>query len=196
MKRSLIILCLLLPLFSCAQSKENLSERALDLCQYIPDHGLNPEARDYMTPEYFGAHSEAFDAPVVDYGEIGDNEWLWYFVTGNDAATPEFTVKSLSLVDETHAVATIAVRNRSDVTQELFDETAEYPIEMVRVNGRWLLDDFDGKKAECVDYVKEMRAKYKSGELLKYMESEDYFHEYIPDFKRRVEEFYRKYGTE
>ena len=81
MKRSLIILCLLLPLFSCAQSKENLSERALELCQYIPDHGLNPEARDYMTPEFFGALSEAFDAPVVDYGEIGDNEWLWYFVT-------------------------------------------------------------------------------------------------------------------
>ena len=133
---------------------------------------------------------------MVDYGEIGDNEWLWYFLTGNDAATPEFTVKSISLVDETHAVATIAVRNRSDVTQELFDEIAEYLIEMVRVGGRWLLDDFDGKKAECVDYVKEMRAKYKSGELLEYMESEDYFHEYIPDFKRRVEEFYRKYGTE
>ena len=196
MKRYFIIIGLLLPLFSWAQPKQDLSERVLELCQYIPDHGLKPEARDYMTPEFFGALSEAFDAPVVDYGEIGDNEWLWYFLTGNDAATPEFTVKSISLVDETHAVATIAVRNRSDVTQELFDEIAEYLIEMVRVGGRWLLDDFDGKKAECVDYVKEMRAKYKSGELLEYMESEDYFHEYIPDFKRRVEEFYRKYGTE
>ena len=196
MKRFLIIISLLLPLFSCAQPKEDLSERALELCQYIPDHGLKPEARDYMTPEFFRALSEAFDAPVVDYGEIGDNEWLWYFLTGNDAATPEFTVKSISLVDETHTVATIAVRNRSDITQELFDEIAEYPIEMVRVNGQWLLDDFDGKKAECRDYIKMMRGKYKSGELLKYMESEDYFHEYIPDFKRRVEEFYRKYGTE
>ena len=196
MKRYFIIIGLLLPLFSWAQPKQDLSERVLELCQNIPDHGLKPEAKDYLTPEFFRVLSEAFDAPVVDYGEIGDNEWLWYFLTGNDAATPEFTVKSISLVDETHAVATIAVRNRSDVTQELFDEIAEYLIEMVRVGGRWLLDDFDGKKAECVDYVKEMRAKYKSGELLEYMESEDYFHEYIPDFKRRVEEFYRKYGTE
>ena len=192
----LFCLFLLLPLFSCAQPKEDLSERALELCQYIPDHGLNPEARDVMTPDFFQTLSEAFDAPVVDYGEIGDNEWLWYFVTGNDAATPEFTVKSLSIVDPTHAVATIAVQNRSDITRELFGEIAEYPIEMVRVGGQWLLDDFDGKKAECVDYIKEMRAKYKSGELIEYMESEDYFHEYIPDFKRRVEVFYLKYGTE
>ena len=196
MKRISVILSILLPIFSCAQSKEDLSERALELCQFIPDHGLNPEARDYMTPEFFGALSEAFDAPVVDYGEIGDNEWLWYFVTGNDAATPEFTVKSISLVDETHAVATIAVQKRSDITQELFDEVAEYPVEMVRVDGQWLLDDFDGKKAECIVFVKEMRAKYESGEFLKYMESEDYLKEYIPDFKKRVEEFYRKYGKE
>lgn len=194
MKRFFILFCLLLPLFSCAQSKEDLSERALELCQYVPDHVLKPEAKDYMTPEFFRSLSEAFDAPVVDYGEIGDNEWLWYFVTGNDAATPEFTVKSLSLVDETHAVATIAVQNRSDVTQELFDDVAEYPVEMVRVDGQWLLDDFDGKKAACVEYVKEMRAKYESGELLKYMESEDYLREYVLDFKRRVDEFYEKYG--
>ena len=196
MKRVIICLCTIFPIISCAQSKENLSERALELCQFIPDHGLNPEARDYMTPEFFGALSEAFDAPVVDYGEIGDNEWLWYFVTGNDAATPEFTVKSISLVDETHAVATIAVQKRSDITQELFDEVAEYPVEMVRVDGQWLLDDFDGKKAECNQYVQQMRNKYKSGELLRYLESEDYLKEYIPDFKKRVEDFYRKYGKE
>ena len=196
MKRFFILFCLLLPLFSCAQSKEDLSERALELCQYVPDHVLKPEAKDYMTPEFFRSLSEAFDAPVVDYGEIGDNEWLWYFVTGNDAATPEFTVKSISLVDETHAVATIAVQKRSDVTQELFDDVAEYPVEMVRVDGQWLLDDFDGKKAACVEYVKEMRAKYESGELLKYMESEDYLLEYVPDFKRRVDDFYEKYGKE
>ena len=196
MKRVIICLCTIFPIISCAQSKENLSERALELCQYIPDHGLKPEAKGYMTPEFFNTLSEAFEAPVVDYGEIGDNEWLWYFVTGNDAATPEFTVKSISLVDETHAVATIAVQKRSDITQELFDEVAEYPVEMVRVDGQWLLDDFDGKKAECNQYVQQMRNKYKSGELLRYLESEDYLKEYIPDFKKRVEDFYRKYGKE
>ena len=195
MKRSLIILSILLPLFSYAQSKEDLSERALELCQYNPDHGLNPEARDYMTPEFFGALSEAFDAPVVDYGGIGDNEWLWYFVTGNGGGDPYYGIKSVSRVSKDKATAVITVRETWEGEFIDTEENArEYGISLKRVNGQWLLDDFDGKKAECVDYIKEMRAKYKSRELLKYME--DYFHEYIPDFKRRVEVFYRKYGTE
>lgn len=195
MNRSLIILSILLPLFSYAQPKEDLSERALELCQYIPDHGLNPEARDYMTPEFFGALSEAFDAPVVDYGGIGDNEWLWYFVTGNGGGDPYYGIKSVSRVSKDKATAVITVRETWEGEFIDTEENArEYGISLKRVNGQWLLDDFDGKKAECVDYIKEMRAKYKSRELLKYME--DYFHEYIPDFKRRVEVFYRKYGTE
>ena len=197
MKRLLIITSLLLPLFSCAQPKEDLSERALELCQYIPDHVLKPEAKDYMTPEFFRVLSEAFDAPVVDYGEIGDNEWLWYFVTGNGGGDPYYGIKSVSRVSKDKATAVITVRETWE--GEFIDtkqDAREYGISLKRVNGQWLLDDFDGKKAECVDYIKEMRAKYTSGELLKYMESEDYFHEYIPDFKKRLEDFYRKYGTE
>ena len=144
MKRSLIILCILLPAFSWAQPREDLSERALELCQFIPDQ-----------------------------------------------------IKSVSRVSKDRATAVITVRETWEGEFIDTEENArEYGISLKRVNGQWLLDDFDGKKAECVDYIKEMRAKYKSGELLEYMESEDYFHEYIPDFKRRVEEFYRKYGTE
>ena len=60
-----------------------LADRTLELCQYIPDHVLNPDAKEAMTPEFFHALSEVFEAPVADYLEIGDNEWLWYFVTGN-----------------------------------------------------------------------------------------------------------------
>ena len=195
MKRYFIIIGLLLPLFSWAQPKQDLSERVLELCQYIPDHSLKPEAKDYLTPEFFHALSEAFDAPVVDYGGIGDNEWLWYFVTGNGGGDPYYGIKSVSRVSKDKATAVITVRETWEGEFIDTEENArEYGISLKRVNGQWLLDDFDGKKAECVDYIKEMRAKYKSRELLKYME--DYFHEYIPDFKRRVEEFYRKYGTE
>ena len=195
MKRILICLCAIFPIISCAQPKEDLSERVLELCQFIPDHGLNPEARDYMTPEFFGALSEAFDAPVVDYGEIGDNEWLWYFVTGNGGGEPYYGIKSLSRTSKDKATAVITVREtweREFIDSE--EDTRKYEIALKRIDGQWLMDDFDGKKAECLDYIKEMRGKYKSGELLKYMQSEDYFHEYIPDFKKRVEDFYKKYG--
>ena len=195
MKRYFIIIGLLLPLFSWAQPKQDLSERVLELCQYIPDHGLKPEAKDYLTPEFFRVLSEAFDAPVVDYGGIGDNEWLWYFVTGNGGGEPYYGIKSVSRDSKDKATAVITVRETWD--GEFIDsegDARKYEIALKRIDGQWLLDDFDGKKAECLEYIQEMRGKYKSGELLKYMQSEDYFHEYIPDFKKRVEDFYKKYG--
>ena len=195
MKRILICLSIIFPIISCAQPKENLSERALELCQYIPDHGLKPEAKDYMTPEFFHALSEAFDAPVVDYGEIGDNEWLWYFVTGNGGGEPFYGVKSVTRTSKDKAKATITVRETWEGEFIVSEEDArEYEIALKRIDGQWLLDDFDSKKAECLKYIKEMRGKYKSGELLKYMQSENYFHQYIPDFKRRIEDFYKNYG--
>lgn len=109
MKRIIVILSLLLPLVSCGQPKVNLTDRALELCQYIPDHVLKPEAKEAMTPEFFLALSEAFDAPVADFEEIGDNEWLWYFVTGNGGSEPAYSVKSVSQTDKNTASAVITV---------------------------------------------------------------------------------------
>lgn len=194
MKRFITILCLLIPFISWAQPQKDLTKTALELCKYIPDHGLNPDAMACMTSDFYKALEEAWAAPVVDYGEIGDNEWLFYFVTGNEAATPIYGIESISTIGEDHAVATISVMQRSDVTGEFFGDIDEYEIKMVRVAGQWLLDDFDDKKSECIDYVLRMRDKYKSGELIEYMESEDYLQEYIPDFKKRVASFYKKYG--
>ena len=66
--------------------------------------------------------------------------------------------------------------------------------EVNSANGRWLLDDFDEKKAECLAYVRDVREKYASGKYVKYLKSEKDLRQYIPDFKERVEAFYTKYG--
>ena len=63
------------------------------LCKFIPDHGLKVEARKYLTEDYFNAYSEAFEAPTGSYGEIGEGEWLFYFVSGNGDGQPVFAVK-------------------------------------------------------------------------------------------------------
>ena len=65
---------------------------------------------------------------------------------------------------------------------------------MTRVNGRWLLSDFDNAKEKCIEYVEEMRRKYQSGEILDYLQSNEFSREYIPDFKKAVEEFYKEFG--
>lgn len=194
MKRVLALLFLLFPFLSCCQPKTFLTDRTLELCQYIPDHVLKPEAKEAMTPVFFRALSEAFNAPVADYGEIGDNEWLWYFVTGNGGSEPVYSVKSVSQTDKDSARAIITVRQKWEDGSFAEEDTKEYEVLLKRVDGQWLLDDFDGKKAACQAYVRQVREKYASGEYVKYLESAEDLKEYLPDFQERVKDFYAKYG--
>ena len=192
MKRVLAILFLLFPFLSCCQPKTFLTDRTLELCQYIPDHVLKPEAKEAMTPDFFWALSEAFNAPVADYGEIGDNEWLWYFVTGNGGSEPVYSVKSVAQTARDSARAIVTVLQRWEDGTET--DAKECEVLLKRIDGKWLLDDFDGKKAECHSYVRQVREKYASGEYVKYLESAEDLKEYVPDFQARVKAFYEKYG--
>lgn len=194
MKRIVIYFCLFLPIISCGQSKKYLADRTLELCQYIPDHVLNSDAKEAMTPEFFHALSEAFEAPVADYLEIGDSEWLWYFVTGNGGSEPVYGVKSVSLMSKDTARAIISVQQSWDGVIDPKEYPKEYEVFLKCVNHQWLLDDFDGKKAECIAYVRKVREKYASGEYVKYLESADDMKKYVPDFLARVDAFYEKYG--
>ena len=194
MKRVLALLFLLFPFLSCCQPKTFLTDRTLELCQYIPDHVLKPEAKEAMTPDFFRALSEAFNAPVADYGEIGDNEWLWYFVTGNGGSEPVYSVKSVSQTDKDSARAIITVRQKWEDGSFAEEDTKEYEVLLKRIDGQWLLDDFDGKKAACQAYVRQVREKYASGEYVKYLESAEDLKEYLPDFQERVKDFYANYG--
>ena len=41
-----------------------------------------------------------------------------------------------------------------------------------------------------------MRGKYQTEEIVEYLQSDEYLKEFVPDFNKRVKEFYEKYGTE
>ena len=110
MKRFLSCFGLVFLALACFQPKENLSEKALELCQYIPDHGPVDGSEAYLTPDFYHAYAAAFDAPVAEYGEIGENEWLYYFVTGNGEAVPAYTVKSVSKIDKSGETASIRTK--------------------------------------------------------------------------------------
>ena len=83
---------------------------------------------------------------------------------------------------------------KADDREEPDAEAKEYEVQLKFVDGQWLLDDFDGKKAECHSYVRQVREKYASGEYVKYLESAEDLKEYVPDFQARVKAFYEKYG--
>lgn len=172
----------------------SLSERVLELCPYIPDHGYFEGSEHYMTPELSRAFSEAFAAPTGAYGEIGDNEWLFYFVTGQEGY-PVYQVDHVYQIDEEHAIADIKVRIVIEqISNEPMDEVFDHQIEMTLVDGKWLMSDFDHRKEACQDYIRKMRHQYRTGEIIEYLQSQDYTREYIPLFKDELEAFYDKFG--
>ena len=170
-----------------------LSSVALDLCNYIPDHGISEDAEQYMTKEYFRAVDEAFAAPDGAYGEIGESEWLYYFVTGQEGF-PVFKVEKVTLTGDGHALADIQVGMKFEEDDSAGDYFQNRCIKMEKSGDKWLLDDYEDTKQECRDYVKGLREKYESGEIIEYLQGDEYTKKFIPEFKKSLETFYKKYG--
>ena len=66
---------------ACAPTEKQLTERAAELCQYIPDHELLTASREYLTEDFYAVLDTMFNL-LPDEEEV-DHEWLYYFVTGN-----------------------------------------------------------------------------------------------------------------
>ncbi|MBP5516259.1 MAG: hypothetical protein J6X86_04830 [Bacteroidales bacterium] len=152
MKRTLLILATALLLTACVDSKKQLIERATELCKYIPDHELQEQSRGYMTEDFYAVLDTMFNH--LPNHEAMDHEWLYYFVTGNGGTIADYTVVDVKLTDKTHAVATISVRQRwEDGSFDPESDTEEHRLYMEKVDGRWLMSDFDEHKADCIRHI-------------------------------------------
>ena len=152
MKKILITTLAALLLAACASNEEKLKQRAEELCQYIPDHELLEKSKDYMTVDFYNVLDTMFN--LLPEFEAMDHEWLYYFVTGNGGTIANYTVTSVEQTDASHAVATISVRQQWE--DGSFDSTAdieEHKLYMEKVNGQWLMSDFDGHKADCIRHI-------------------------------------------
>lgn len=152
MKKTLTIALAALLLTACANNEEKLKQRAEELCRYIPDHELREEARDYMTADFYAVLDTMFNH--LPEFEAMDHEWLYYFVTGNGGTIADYTVTSVEPIDEDHAVATICVRQKwEDGSFDSTTDIEEHKLYMERVEGQWLMSDFDGHKADCIRHI-------------------------------------------
>ena len=182
MKKILIFAFAALMFAACSDSEKQLKERAAELCQYIPDHELLEKSKDFMTADFYAVLDTMFNQ--LPEFEAMDHEWLYYFVTGNGGTIADYEVVGVEKTDKTHAVATIKVRQKWE--DGSFDENTdveEHKLYMEKVDGQWLMSDFDGHKQDCIeniannrkeqtlrdaisDYlVKEIGPNYQQGEL-------------------------------
>ena len=151
MKKILFCIVLAVTLAAC-QKTQTLEERAAELCAYIPDHELLEKSRDYMTPDFYAVLDTMFYR--LPQHEALDHEWIYYFVTGNGGTIADYEVIKVEQTDKDHAVATILVRQKwEDGSFDPDSDIEEYTMDMERVNGQWLMADFDGHKADCIRYI-------------------------------------------
>ena len=139
-------------LVACANKEEQLHERAMELCQYIPDHELKEQSQDFMTQDFYNVLDTMFNH--LPEHEAMDHEWLHYFVTGNGGTIADYEVVGLEQTDATHAIATINVRQKWE--DGSFDETSdveEHRLYMEKVDGKWLMSDFDEHKQDCIRHI-------------------------------------------
>ena len=151
MRKVLFCLVLAVVLAAC-QKTQTLEERAAELCAYIPDHELLEKSRDYMTEDFYAVLDTMFYR--LPAHEAMDHEWLYYFVTGNGGTIADYEVVKVEQTDKNHAVATISVRQQwEDGSFDPESDIEEHVLSMERVNGQWLMADFDGHKADCIQYI-------------------------------------------
>lgn len=152
MKKIIMITLAALLLAACTDSQKQLQKRAAELCKYIPDHELLKKSKDYMTTDFYAVLDTMFNQ--LPEFEAMDHEWLYYFVTGNGGTIADYEVTGVEKTDKTHAVATIKVRQKWE--DGSFDESSdieEHKLYMEKVDGQWLISDFDEHKADCIRHI-------------------------------------------
>ena len=151
MRNILFCLVVVVTLAAC-QKSQTLEERAAELCAYIPDHELLEKSRDYMTEDFYAVLDTMFYR--LPQHEALDHEWLYYFVTGNGGTIADYEVVKVEQTDKDHALATISVRQKwEDGSFDPESDIEEHTLLMERVNGQWLMSDFDDHKADCIRYI-------------------------------------------
>lgn len=152
MKKLTTITLAALMLAACTSNEAKLKQRAEELCRYIPDHELREKSEDYMTADFYAVLDTMFNH--LPEFEAMDHEWLHYFVTGNGGTIADYTVTTVEQTDKDHAVATISVRQQwEDGSFDSTTDIEEHKLYMERVDGQWLMADFDGHKADCINHI-------------------------------------------
>ena len=137
-KKRILFYILLAVIFAACQKTQTLEERAAELCAYIPDHELLQKSRDYMTPDFYAVLDTMFYR--LPQHEALDHQYNYWFVTddGTPLAITHCEVQRVEQQDVTHAQAIIC---------------DNHILSMERVNGEWLISDFDDHKAEIVSAI-------------------------------------------
>ena len=151
MKHHLIILATALFAVGCSTSEktmQDITSRVDSLIKYIPDHKMPQNAEQFYTKEYYSLLKKAWNIPQP-VGYIGDGEFLFYFIEGNDPCETQDGHKV------THTQTTFNDSTATDTFTytHITGDTDTHTINLVKQNGEWIIADFDNTKAQLKEYI-------------------------------------------
>ena len=113
----------------------------------IPDHNAPDTAAWAFTDEYHSLLREAWEMPSDGLGDMGSEECLYYFISGQDGEVNTFVVKSVDVANDS---AQVAFGRIYPFDGRFFGDSAELanPTDSVSVN---LVHEPDGWK--IADYI-------------------------------------------
>ena len=138
-------------LAGCGDSQKSLEKKALELARHIPDLGNLEQSEGWLTEGFYAALDEMVNLPELTPVL---HQWeFWYTAAdGSAVASDIFTGLNVEKADATHAKAVIKVQ--PDDTDY---EVEEHTMLMEKVNGKWLLADYDDTLEACSNYIANSR---------------------------------------
>lgn len=150
MKKQLIAIVAALLTVGCStNNKQQADEIAAcvdSLFKYIPDHAMPQNAEKYYTKEYYNLLKKAWSVPPPVDG-IGDEEFLYYFIEGNDGCEGEHKITHTNTtVNDTIATDVFTYTHPSGTVNT-------HKMTLAKQNGQWVIADFDSTKALLKTFI-------------------------------------------
>lgn len=134
----------------------------LRLFDAMPDGDYDNKTAKATTEDFYKLIVLAYDAPTDAPGGIGSEEWLYYWVTGQES-DPDAKIKVIKITqsetDPNHASAVVSRTNYGD--------TQKYEMDLVAIadpdvenQPAWRVSDFNGNKAELIKYLNNQYALF------------------------------------
>lgn len=136
-------------------------ERVAELWEGVPDHGLNQKTESCLSASFYTLVDLAFAMPSDSPGEIGSEDFLWYWYRGNDDVEDDHIVEiRMDEVSDVSAKVTVTY-GITPHTLVLIPETRS------NTDGQretvWVIDDFDEMHKAVYEYVDSLGRKFKEG---------------------------------
>lgn len=185
-------------------------ERVIELFESIPDHEqVSSSSRSAMTADLYNTLLIAWNVPdnAKYISMIGDNDFLYYFVNGQDPSPIKFdetTIINSHYKDETQCTIEIGF------SYTKYEEKRKMLLYLVKEQGRWMIDDFsciyidkeqhdyfvESQKEKCLKYINTSIQDWINGipqnQILRYADSD---YDKVKKFNSEFDAFFKTYPS-